>query len=104
MIANLTEAQIELAREDNSSRLSAEFLNPVFKLEDIGLPPEARRRRSVSEGRGIRQPVVGARRRRQAAGEVNLSDDDIIAAIQNENACNPVLRSSSRALMEQLEM
>ena len=109
VIANLTEAQIALAREDNSSRLPIEVLNPPFNDSDIFLPfSTGRRRRRSMEGKvpSKGKPVAPAnRRKRQSDGDRadRLSDDSVLAAIQNENACNPVLRSSARSLLQEAE-
>ena len=80
MLANLTEAQLDVARENESERLDEEVLNPDEPdLNDIGL----------------------GRRKRQADTMRSFADDVVNLAITNENACNPVLRTSSRAILEE---
>jgi len=109
VIANLTEAQFNLNREDNSTRLSDDFLNPPFDRDSIGLSFGFGRRRKRSlrrEAEVQEQPQMQSeRRRRQAVDETEELPDAIVKeAIQNENACNPVLRSSARATLQQADM
>lgn len=87
MISNLTEAVIDLVSEDEDSALDEELLEPPpFNPVDIGLPP------------------FPFRKRRQAADRMRfLDDDDLIMALENENACNPVLRASAISVVEEAE-
>ena len=107
VIANLTEAQFNLNREDNSSRFSDDFLDPPFNTDDLGLPNLGRRRKRSLQREAVareQQKMPRERRRRQAGGVVEeLPDAIIMEAIQNENACNPVLRSSARATLQQAD-
>ena len=89
VLANLTEAQVEFAREDESERLTTDFLDqPTFNPEEIGLLP---------------LELVG-RKRRQATEEPPRSfpDQAVMVALENENACNPVLRASALSIIETL--
>ena len=84
MLSNLTEAQIDFASEDEENRLSTDFLNPpTFDPIDIGLPPSNRKKRQV--------------------GQESFDDEVVMVALQNENACNPVLRASANALLQQAD-
>ena len=88
MLANLTEAQLEFAREDESVRLSRNFLDqPTVSTEEISLPP-----------------FSFERSKRQAQSFNTFDDAAVVFALENENACNPVLRASSNSIVEQLEM
>ena len=78
MLANLTEAQLNVAWENECEQLD-EVLNPDEPdFSDIGF----------------------GRRKRQATMRP-FTDDVINLAIANENACNPVLRTSARATLEE---
>ena len=82
MLATLTKAQLEFAREDESDRLPRDFLDqPTVSAEEIGLPFK-----------------------RQALSPNTFDDAAVVIALENENACNPVLRASSNSIVEQLEM
>lgn len=86
VLANLTEAQLSIAQENASAALSDMFLNPptVSNL-DLGLPSFGRKKR-------------------QAAPQVLSFDDQVIlVALQNENACNPVLKASANSIIETVE-
>ena len=89
VLANLTEAQLAVAQEDESERIDEELLNPptVSPIE-IGLPP------------------IGAKRRRRRRRQANLPFDDqaVLTALENENACNPVLRASARSIIEDTDL
>lgn len=84
VLANLTEAQRAFAQESESDRLDQSFLDqpPVNPLE-LGLPPIFRRKRQEPER--------------------SFTDQDIRTALENENACNPVLRASANAIIETVE-
>ena len=86
VLANLTEAQLAVAQEDESERIDEELLNPptVSPIE-IGLPPIGAKRR---------------RRRRRQADLPSFDDQAVLTALENENACNPVLRASARSIIE----
>ena len=91
VLANLTEAQLEFAREDEDDRLTTDFLDqPTFIPEDIGLPPSFQRRKRQNEG-----PTASPR---------SFDDTVVVTALENQNACNPVLRASSSSIIEQLDM
>ena len=81
MLAKLSEAQLDVARENESERLTDEVLNPDEpNFNNIGL----------------------GRRKRQA--DIRSFDDEVVkVAITNEMACNPVLRTSANAILEYVE-
>ena len=87
ILANFTEAQLEFAQENETQRLTEEFLDqPTPRAGDIGLPiPFFRRKRAAEEGRP------------------SFADDVILTAIENERACNPVLRASANSILETTE-
>jgi hypothetical protein len=85
VLSNLTEAQMEFAREDESERLPMDFLDqPTFNPLDIGL---------------FRIP---GRRKRQSETDRSFPDESVRIALGNENACNPVLRASANSVIETL--
>lgn len=82
VIANLTSAQLDILTETESQRLTTEYLNPPTVL-----------------------PMnIGLRGRRQTAPEMMLNFDDqiVLIALENENACNAVLRASANSIIEEL--
>ena len=83
MLDKLTEAQLDVAREDESERLTDEILNPDEPdFNNIGL----------------------RRRKRQANIMIRSFDDEVVkVAIANEMACNPVLRTSANAILQYVE-
>ena len=86
MLAKLAEAQAEFAREDESERLTTEFLEqPSFDPLDIGLLPIRNRRQKTEE------PLR------------SFPDQAVMVALEYENACNPVLRASALSIIETLQ-
>lgn len=84
MLANLTEAQLRFAREDEDERLPPEFLDqPTFDPQTLGL-----------NFRSKRQGPTEPRR---------FSDEDVLMALENENACNAIVRASANSIIENLE-
>ena len=83
MLANLTEAQLDVAQEDESERLTDEVLNPDEPdFNNIGL----------------------GRKKRQNDNIMRSFDDEVVkVAITNERACNPVLKTSANAILEYVE-
>ena len=79
VLANLTEAQENLARENETQRLDSDFLEPPTPT----FPP----------GFG--------RKKRQAQRPPTFDEQVVLVALDNENACNPVLRSSARSIIEE---
>lgn len=78
VIANLTSAQLDILTETESQRLTTEYLNPPTVL-----------------------PMnIGLRGRRQT--ELNFDDQIVLIALENENACNAVLRASANSIIEEL--
>ena len=78
VLAKLAEAQSEFVREDESERLTTEFLEqPSFDSVDIGLETEE----SLH----------------------SFPDHAVMVALENENACNPVLRASALSIIETLQ-
>ena len=83
VLANLTEAQLTVARESESERLDVSILEPPsVDPRAIGL--------------------FFGRRKRQNGGRPSFDDATILMALENENACNPVLRTSSNAVIEEV--
>ena len=82
MLANLTEAQLDVAQEDETERLTDEVLNPDEPdFNAIGL----------------------GRKKRQNDNMRSFDDEVVKVAITNERACNPVLRTSANAILEYVE-
>ncbi|XP_064389266.1 uncharacterized protein LOC135337282 [Halichondria panicea] len=96
-IGNLTDAQYALVTEDNSTRLGEEELNPACAdpLADLNVLPIP----------GVTpSPNCVQRQKRQADNVLLMLEDSAIrTAIENENACNPVLRTSARATINLVE-
>ena len=82
MLAKLTEAQLDVARENESERLDEALLNPD--------EPDFN--------------AIGLGRRKRQADIIRSFDDEVVkVAITNEMACNPVLRTSANAILEYVE-
>ena len=81
VIANLTDAQLDIFAENESLALSDEFLNPPTPDFSEILP-------------------FRRRRRRQAEEMNTFTNELILVALENENACNPILRTSARSILE----
>ncbi len=84
VISSLAEDQLAVTAEDETERLSQEFLEPPTPSEDeLDLPrfPQRRRRRRQMETPGFQNQTI-------------------LVALENENACNPVLRASANSIIE----